>query len=167
MSAANWHLPSVSTRTKSCAVAAADFQHPLKVQGAQKWDALCWCRGYWGHWQNRSSDMSGADFISPIVSPHMEKSTKILHSDNCWSWLAESFMRLAETWKNVPDCVYSPFTRIIYTVLSPHNLWSSFSELSEVLLKSTIPYSLQQQVFLRRQNDLKLTWNCKGPKGAR
>ena len=100
MSAANWHLPSVSTRTKSCAVAAADFQHPLKVQGAQKWDALCWCRGYWGHWQNRSSDMSGADFISPIVSPHMEKSTKILHSDNCWSWLAESFMRLAETLKN-------------------------------------------------------------------
>ena len=100
-STTNWHLPCVSTRTKSCAVGAADFQHPLKVEGAQKWGALCWCEGCGGHWQNRSSDTSGADFISPVVSPHMEKSTKILHSGNCSSWLAESFMRLAETWENV------------------------------------------------------------------
>ena len=27
----NWHLPSTSTKIKSCAAAAADFQHPLKA----------------------------------------------------------------------------------------------------------------------------------------
>ena len=26
----HWHLPSTSTRIKSCATAAADFQHPMK-----------------------------------------------------------------------------------------------------------------------------------------
>ena len=37
------HLPSTSTRIKSCAAAAADLQHPLKgVQGGvQKWGSLC------------------------------------------------------------------------------------------------------------------------------
>ena len=43
LSTTNWHLPSTSTRTKSCAVAATDLQHSLKgVQGGeQKWGRLC------------------------------------------------------------------------------------------------------------------------------
>ena len=35
--ACHWHLPSTSVRIKSCAAAAADFQHSLKgVQGGEK-----------------------------------------------------------------------------------------------------------------------------------
>ena len=46
LSTKNWHLPwalpSTSTRIKSCAAAAVDFQYPLKVQGGeQKWGSLC------------------------------------------------------------------------------------------------------------------------------
>ena len=45
-------------------------------------------------WQDRSSDsyiFSGANFMSPsLVSPHIYKSTKILHGDNCFLWLAEA-----------------------------------------------------------------------------
>ena len=37
MSTTNWHLPSTSTRIKSCAAVAAGFQHPLKgVQGGEQ-----------------------------------------------------------------------------------------------------------------------------------
>ena len=36
------HLPSISTRIKSRAPAAADFQHPLKrVQGGEQKQAVC------------------------------------------------------------------------------------------------------------------------------
>ena len=43
----HWHLPPTSTRIKSCAAVAADFQHPLRgVQGGdQKWSTLCSCGG--------------------------------------------------------------------------------------------------------------------------
>ena len=48
----------------------------------------------WGNWQDRSSEsqiFSGADFMSPIlVSPHILKSTTILHGADCFSWLAEA-----------------------------------------------------------------------------
>ena len=42
VSATNWHLPTTSTRVKSCAAAAADFQIPPKgVQGGeQTWGTL-------------------------------------------------------------------------------------------------------------------------------
>ena len=37
VSTTNWHLPTTPTRIKSCAAAAADFQHPLKgVQGGEQ-----------------------------------------------------------------------------------------------------------------------------------
>ena len=49
VSTTNWHLPLVLANylykvVKSCAAAAADFQHPLKgVQGGeQKWGTLLW-----------------------------------------------------------------------------------------------------------------------------
>ena len=48
------HLPSASTRIKSCATAAADLQHSLKefrVESRNK--ALCAL----GNWQDRSSDI--------------------------------------------------------------------------------------------------------------
>ena len=43
LSTTNWHLPATSARIKSCAAAAADFQHPLKgfQGGEQKWGTLC------------------------------------------------------------------------------------------------------------------------------
>ena len=38
----NWHVPSTSTRIKSWAAAAADFQHPLKrAQAENRYDPLC------------------------------------------------------------------------------------------------------------------------------
>ena len=99
VSATNWHLPSTSTRTKSHAAAAADFQLPLKgVQGGeQKWGPPCSGK----NWQNRSSDshiFSGDHFMSPILaSPRIWKSTQFLHGDVCSSGLAVTFTRLAET----------------------------------------------------------------------
>ena len=43
VSATDWRLPSTSTRIKSCAAAAADFQHPLKGVrgGGEKGATLC------------------------------------------------------------------------------------------------------------------------------
>ena len=43
VSTTHWHLPSISTRIKSYAAAAADFQHPLRGVhgGGQKWGTLC------------------------------------------------------------------------------------------------------------------------------
>ena len=38
----HWHLPSTPTRIKSCAAAAADFEHALKgVQVESRNEALC------------------------------------------------------------------------------------------------------------------------------
>ena len=55
---------------------------------------------------------------------------------------SKGFTRLVETfWKKyVLDCMYFPFTKShIYTELSPLLLWSSFSELSEVLSPGFCP----------------------------
>ena len=70
-----------------------------------------------------------AQFLYLFIS----KITKILHGDDCSSWLAESFIRLTETfWKMMPCSTPSPKLHIYCpTYNSP--LWSSFPELSEVL----------------------------------
>ena len=55
---------------------------------------------------------------------------------------SKGFTRLVETfWKKyVLDCMYFPFTKShIHTELSPLLLWSSFSELSEVLSPGFCP----------------------------
>ena len=60
LSTANWHLPSTS-RIKSCAAVAADFQHLLReVQGGeQKWGPLCPGKT----WEDRSSDRDSQEPI--------------------------------------------------------------------------------------------------------
>ena len=78
-----------------------------------KSEALCSWSGGGGNWQDRTSDsliFSGADFMSPVlISPHIWKSTKILHGDDCSSWLTEIFMKLVETfWKNMYSIVCIP-----------------------------------------------------------
>ena len=68
MSTTNWHLPSTSTRIKSCAAAGADFQHPLKgVQSGDRNEALS--AGSTG--LQIVMTISRSDFMSLIlVSPH-------------------------------------------------------------------------------------------------
>ena len=57
LSTTNWHLPSTSTRIKSCVSAAADLPHPRKgIQGGeQQWGTL-YLGVEGGNWQDRSLD---------------------------------------------------------------------------------------------------------------
>ena len=42
MSTTNWHLPSISTRIKSCAAATADLRHsPKELRMESRNEALC------------------------------------------------------------------------------------------------------------------------------
>ena len=68
MSATNWHLASTSTRIKSYAAAASDFQQSLK-------GVHCGELRHSGLWEKLAEQvfrkiLSGADFMSPsLVSP--------------------------------------------------------------------------------------------------
>ena len=99
---------AMGTRYLPLQAAAVDSQHPLKgVEGGEAETRHSMLRkGRWGNWQNRTSDsqiFSGANFMNPVlVSPHIQKSSKILHDDDCSSWLAETFC------KNVGLIAYIP-----------------------------------------------------------
>ena len=130
LSTTNWHLPSTSTRSKLCAAATADFQHPLKgVQGGELRHAVLR--------EKLPKQVFKQIFYEPIIlfcepiliSPHIQKSTKILHGDICSSRLAEIFCKK----KYEFACMYSPFTKTTYILTIPLPLWSSSSELSEML----------------------------------
>ena len=87
--------------------------------GEQKWGTLCS-----GRKTGRTGlqIVSGADFMSPIlISPHIQRSTRILHGDDCFSWLAEASRDQQKlSIKNyVLDCIYSPFTKITYILCVP------------------------------------------------
>ena len=118
VSTTHWHLPSISTRIKSYAAAAADFQHPLRgVHGEQqKWATLL----LWGKWQNRASDswiFSGASFRHPVLVPvplRIQKSAKILHGDDYSSWLEEIFCKKIWAWLHV----FPLYQNHIYTDLA-------------------------------------------------
>ena len=63
-------LPSASVRIKSCAAAAADFQHPLKVESRN--EALCALGKTAITGLQIVKYFSGANFMSPIlISPHI------------------------------------------------------------------------------------------------
>ena len=64
---------------------------------------------------------------SSCISPW--KGPKILHGGNCSLWLAklpQTSRNLLE--KNVPDCMYSPFTKITYILTLPHCLLGAASQ---------------------------------------
>ena len=65
------HLPSTSTRIKSCAAVAAHLQHPLKESRMEsRNEALCVLGKLAG--QVLKQIFVGADFMSPIlISPHI------------------------------------------------------------------------------------------------
>ena len=64
------HLPSASIRIKSCAAAAADFQHPLKVESRNEAFGALGKTGITGLQIVRY--FSGANFMSPVlISPHI------------------------------------------------------------------------------------------------
>ena len=115
LSPTNWHLPSTSTRIKSWATSTTDLQHPLKgvPGGDQEWGILCSGRNC----QNRSTDskiVSGEWCVSPVlVSPHIQKSTKVFHGDVGSLGLAVTVMSLAETFgKNMCLMHIFPFCKI-------------------------------------------------------
>ena len=119
------HLPL--PEIEPCSAAAVDLRHTQKGVQHGEWDTLLQ-----ENWWNRSLDsyiFSETDFLIPILalSP-IQKSTKSLHGDTSSLWLAE---KLWLRW--VFDCMNSPFTKITYINLPPLPLWSSLSELSEVL----------------------------------
>ena len=61
----HWHLPPTSTRIKSCAAVAADFQHPLKELRVENRNALC-TQGKIGR-THLQIDTLRAEFTSPIL----------------------------------------------------------------------------------------------------
>ena len=72
-----------------------------------------------------------AQFLYLLIS----KITKILHVDDCSLWLAESFIRLTETfWQIHTWCHVVPLHQnYIYTALHTTRLFGAVSQLSEVL----------------------------------
>ena len=129
-SATNRHSPSTSTRSKLCAAATADFQHPLKgVQGGELRHSVLW--------EKLAEQVFRQIFYEPIllfyepilVSSHIQKSTKILHGNICSPRLAETFCKK----KYEFDCMYSPFMKTTYIQTFPLPLCSTSSELSEML----------------------------------
>ena len=72
-----------------------------------------------------------AQFLYLLIS----KITKILHVDDCSLWLAESFIRLTETfWQIHTWCHVVPLHQnYIYTALPTTRLFGAVSQLSEVL----------------------------------
>ena len=137
VTATYWHLPSASIRIKSC----SDFQHLLK--GVQKR----------GHSFLNFSEMKHCVlgetgravlqivkylqepilWIQPLYLLISRKALKTLHSDICFSRLAISFMRLAETCKKKKKMCFtacipsSPKSHIYWP--SSLSLWSSIAEL--------------------------------------
>ena len=69
------------------------------------------------------------DWLNPCISSHLE-STKSLHGDISSLWLAETLVTWFVTWL---IAVNSPFTKILYIDFPPLPIWSSLSELSEML----------------------------------
>ena len=102
------------------------FNTPDRSSG---WRAeMCWGR----NWQNRSSDryfqepILWAQFLYLLVS---RKALKILNGDNCSSWLRATLFKKIRAWLHA----LSLPPNHLYSDLSPLPLWSSFSELSEML----------------------------------
>ena len=78
------------------------------------------------------------------ISSYLE-STKIVHGDVCSLWLAVTLMRLAATFckKYVPDCMYSPFTKVTSALISPTSR-HLFGAVSKTYLRWCLPgYSPQ------------------------
>ena len=77
------HLPSISTRIKSWAAAAADLQHLLK--GVSGWRAAMRYYVLWGKLAEqvfRQLDIFRSQFYGPnSYISHIYKSTKMLHGD--------------------------------------------------------------------------------------
>ena len=123
------HLPSASTRIKSCAAAASNFQHSLKrVQGGeQKWGILCSGK----NWQNRSSDryfqepILGTQFFYLLIPRKALKSFMVMSAPCDQQKPSEKNTCLIARTPPLPKShIYWP---------SPLPLWSSFSKLPGVL----------------------------------
>ena len=65
-----------------------------------------------------------------FVSP---QSTKILHSDDWSSWLAETCLK-----KYMLDCLYLPFTKISYILTSPQLLPASLEQFLRVIWNAVL-----------------------------
>ena len=96
------------------------FHTPDRSSG---WRAeMCWGR----NWRNRSSDRY---FQEPILWAQVlyllvsRKALKILHGDNCSSWLRATLFK-----KYVPGCMLSPFPQITCILTFPPCLFGAVSQ---------------------------------------
>ena len=124
LSPTNWHLPSTSTRIK---LWAADLQFPLKGVPRMKStdEALCALEktGRTGLQIIRyfQGTILWAQFLYLLIHRKVLKSFMVMSAP-------ETFCK-----KYMLNCMYSSFTKITYILTIPPPLWSSFSELSEML----------------------------------
>ena len=122
LSTTNWHLPSTSTRIKSCWLSTI----PERNSGwrAEKRHSVLWEKlaEQVFRWLNNFT----VDFMSPVlVSPYIQRSPKVLHGDDCFWWLGETF---CQTKENVFDCNVLPlYQNHIYTDL-PLYLFGAVSQ---------------------------------------
>ena len=129
MSPANWHLPSTSTRVKSCAAVAADLQHPLKrfQGGEQNWGTLCSGE----NWQNRSVDRYFQELILWVQFLYLLISRNALKFFMVMTIPCDYQESSAKNMWLVACTPPSPKLHISWP--SPLPLWSNFSKLSEML----------------------------------
>ena len=137
VSTANWHLhrylPSTYSRIKSCAALVADFQHFLKgVQGGgQKRHSV-----FGGHGAGRT-DLQIVLYFQELVLwarfLYLLKFRKALNPSCWWLLLVTSRNLLQKKKKNAWFHVPPLHQNHIYTNHPQLPLWSSFSQLSEVL----------------------------------
>ena len=85
-------------------------------------------------------------FMSPIlISPHIEKNTKILPGDDCSLWLAETFCK-----KYVLDCTYSIFTKSPMSWPSPASLEQFLKGIWGAISQAAVP--ILPQIKLNAQH---------------
>ena len=121
----HWHFPYMSTKTESCAAAAADFHHSMRgVQGEeQKWGTLCSGRNC------QNSSTKTFFFQEPIlwVQFLVQKNTKILHGVDCSLWPAESFCKKLCSWLHVfplhQNHIYTDLLTCHFGAVSKSYLW--------------------------------------------
>ena len=101
----------------------------------------------WGTGRTGLQIFSGANFMSPILlSPYIQKNTKILHGDDCSSWLAKSAKRIVlEDRNNSLDIIYfwNAVSWTIVLILLQIKLWCCvcfFSNLASRTLGLFISY---------------------------
>ena len=131
-------LPSTSTGIRSCAASVANLPHPLEEFKVESRNEVLFAQGITGSTgfqipRYSQELISWAQFLYLLIS---RKALKSFMCNNCFLWLEVSQdQQKFSTKKYVLDCKCTPPLpkSHIHCPPCPLPLWSSFSELSEVL----------------------------------